>query len=359
MSIEFIGMIAGRLASEVIAPQGPAVDPEFVQRFAKAHEDGGFDRILIGYYSNGPDGFLIGALAASATTRLGLLLAHRPGFVAPTVAARKFATLDQISRGRLAMHVISGGDDQDQRRDGDWLDHDGRYARSEEYVGILKRLWSSSAPVSHSGAFYRFEGASPEPATFGGGALPIYVGGSSDAAISLAAKHADVYALWGEPLDEARETIRRVRAAAAREGRRVRISLSTRPIIGPTEDAAWARAEEIRAETLRLRGGAEPQRPANAGSRRLLEAAARGEVLDDRLWTPIAAITGAKGNTTALVGTAEQVADALVRYWEIGVTTFLIRGFDPLADAIVYGRDLLPLVRERIARRLEDLPVAI
>ncbi len=83
------------------------------------HEESGFDRVLIGYYSDAPDGFVVAGDALAHTERLGVLLAHRPGFVAPTVAARKLATLDQFSDGRLAVHVISGGSDADQRRDGD------------------------------------------------------------------------------------------------------------------------------------------------------------------------------------------------------------------------------------------------
>ena len=73
--------------------------------------------------------------------------------------------------------------------------------------------------------------------------------------------------------------------------------------------------------------------------------------MDRRLWTGAAAVTGARGNTTALVGTPEQVAEALVDYYDLGVTTFLIRGFDPLADNIDYGRHLLPLTKKLIAER--------
>src|SRR5215470_7039716 len=92
-------------------------------------------------------------------------------------------------------------------------------------------------------------------------------------------------------------------------------------------------------------------RPQNVGSKRLLAAAAAGEVLDERLWTAVAAATGARGNTTALVGTPTQVAESLLAYYDLGVTTFLIRGFDPLEDAIDYGRELIPRVRELVARR--------
>ncbi|MGO9602749.1 MAG: LLM class flavin-dependent oxidoreductase [Candidatus Binataceae bacterium] len=355
MSVEFIGMIGTQAASEIHPPKGPAIDVDYVRRFAQAHEQSGFDRVLIGYFSNGADGFVVGTYVSTVTERLGLMLAHRPGFVAPTLAARKLATLDQFSGGRLALHVISGGDDDDQLKDGDQLPHDERYARTDEYVEVLRRIWTADKPVDHEGKYYKFKKSYSDVKPLQKPYIPIYFGGSSDAAIDVAGKHADVYALWGEPLAEAERTIARVRASAARYGRSVRFSLSTRPILAATEEAAWSRANDIIETIRKVRGramlGAPQKTPQNAGSQRLLAAAAQGRVLDKRLWTEVAAATGARGNTTALVGTPAQVAESLLAYYDIGVTTFLIRGFDPLEDSIDYGRELLPIVRREIARR--------
>jgi alkanesulfonate monooxygenase len=355
MSVEFIGMIGTQIASEIHVLRGPLIDVDYVRRFAQAHEQAGFDRILIGYFSNGADGFVVASYAAFVTEKLKLMLAHRPGFVAPTVAARKLATLDQFSGGRLAVHIITGGDDGEQRKDGDFLSHDERYARTGEYVEILRRIWTADKPVDHEGRYYRFQRASPDVRPVQQPYPPIYFGGASDAAIEIAGKHADVYALWGEPLEEAARTIARVRASAARHGRSVRFSLSTRPVLADTEGAAWDRARQIIETIRRIRGqamlpgaGALPQ---NIGSQRLLQAAAKGTVLDQRLWTEVAAATGARGNTTALVGTPVQVGESLLKYYDLGVTTFLIRGFDPLDDAIDYGRELIPFVRRQIERR--------
>ena len=129
MTVEFVGMIGTRDTSETRPATGPAVDPDYVRRFARAHEDAGFDRILVAYGSATPDATQVAAYAAAHTTDLGLLIAHRPGFVAPTTAARTFATLDQLSGGRVAVHTITGGADPRQRRDGDHLTKDDRHAR--------------------------------------------------------------------------------------------------------------------------------------------------------------------------------------------------------------------------------------
>jgi alkanesulfonate monooxygenase SsuD/methylene tetrahydromethanopterin reductase-like flavin-dependent oxidoreductase (luciferase family) len=186
MTIEFIGMIHHRHASEIHPPASLVLDRGYIRDFAQAAEAGGFDRLLVGYDSDAPDGFLVAASAASHTDRIGFLVAHRPGFVAPTVAARKFVTLDQITAGRAAIHVISGGDDVDQHRDGDWLNKDERYARTDEYVHILKRIWTEQGTISHAGAYYRFEDASTAVRCVQQPRIPIYFGGASDAAIDAA-----------------------------------------------------------------------------------------------------------------------------------------------------------------------------
>jgi alkanesulfonate monooxygenase len=371
MPVEFIGMISTKDQSEIRGSRGPVVDRGYVRRFARAHEDAGFDRVLIGYSSSQPDGAQVAAYAAAHTERLSFLIAHRPGFVAPTLAARTFATLDQFAGGRIAVHIITGGSDGEQRRDGDHLSKDERYERTDEYLDIVKQAWTSDAPFGYHGRYYQVEDFYADVRSPQQPRIPLYFGGSSQAAYRVGGKHADVYALWGEPLAETAEQIASVRAAAAAAGRSEppRISVSFRPILGPTEDLAWERAHRILETTKanlaafqgqwrRPTGGLGGRAPQNAGSQRLLAAAAKGELHDRALWTPLAAATGAAGNSTALVGTPDTVAQALLDYTGIGVTTLLIRGYDPYDDAIDYGRYLLPLVRDEAARRERQQPAA-
>src|SRR3984957_10407875 len=286
MPVEMIGWIAPRVSSEILPASAPRFPAEVVAETARTRERAGFDRVLIGYFSDAPDGFLVGAQAAMVTERLGFLLAHRPGFVAPPVAARKLATLDQLSGGRLAVHIISGGSDADQAKDGDWTDHHARYRRSAEYMALLRRTWTETAPFDHEGAFYRTRGTYAEIRCRQQPHIPIYGGGGSDAAIGSLAPHVDVFMLWGEPLKETALFMDRVRRAAALSGRDPTFSLSTRPILAATEGAAWDRARAIRDRVLLNRGGAPAPKRQNAGSRRLLQAAAEAEVHDTCLWTP-------------------------------------------------------------------------
>ena len=257
----------------------------------------------------------------------------------------------------MAVHTITGGHDAEQRRDGDYLDHDERYDRTDEYLTILRRAWTSSEPFDFEGRHYRFEGYAPGVLPYGDRHLPLFFGGSSEAAYRVGGKHADTFMLWGEPLAETAEQIASVRAAAEAAGRPApRISVSFRPIIAPTEELAWERAHGI---LDRIKNGPglsflqerKPGAPQNEGSRRLLRAAEKGDLHDRALWTPTATAAGAGGNTTALVGSPETVAAAILDYVEIGVDTVLIRGYDPLDDAVDYGRYVIPLVRQELAGR--------
>ena len=351
MPVEVIGWTAPDVSSEYIGRVSPVFSLDVLTETARVHQAADFDRVLIGYFAHQSDGFLIGAHTASVTERLGLLLAHRPGFVAPTLAARKLATLDQISGGRLAVHIISGGSDVDQAADGDFVDHDGRYRRSTEYVGLLRQMWTSTEPFDHKGEFYEVNGAYSVIVCRQAPHIPIYGGGGSDAAIASLAPHLDVFMLWGEPLAETAAMMQRVRVSAATVGRTPAFSVSTRPILGRTEGEAWERAHRIHDVVaanptfahLRAR------QVENVGSQRLLAAAARSDVHDTCLYTALAAASGALGNSTALVGTPQTVAHALLEYYALGATRLLIRGYDPLSDAEDYGRDLIPRLRELVA----------
>lgn len=353
MSIEFIGYIATQPGSEIHPRSGSTIQPEYVEKVAKAHEDAGFDRALVAFHSNSPDSAFVAAHAASVTNRLKFLVAHRPGFIAPTLAARQFATLDVFNGGRTAVHIITGGDDKELRADGSFIGKDERYARTDEYLDVVRQEWTRDTPFDYQGEYYQLEGAHSAVKSPQLPHIPLYFGGSSPAAIAVAGKHADVYALWGETYEQVREVVKQVRAEAAKHGRTIRFSLSLRPILAETEEKAWARADSIlqKATAIAQANGFVRREPPNEGSRRLLAAAAQGSRLDKRLWTGIAGLLGAQGNSTSLVGTPEQVAEALLDYYDLGITTFLIRGFDPLDDAIDYGRKLIPLTRELVAQR--------
>lgn len=361
MPVEFLGIATTNDQSETTALTTRPFDLGYLERIVRAHADNGWTRVLFAYGSSGPEPAALAAHVAARVPDIELLLAHRPNVSYPTYAAKTFATLDQLSGGRLSVHFITGGNDHEQGREGDRLTKDERYARTQEYIQVVKRAWSSSEPFDHHGEFYDFEDFVLDAKPFEGRTPTISFGGSSDAAYRVGAAEADIYAVWGEPLDRTREQIERVHAEAAAAGRAEppRIHAAFRPIVAPTTELAWEKAHRVldRIEARKAAAGGVLSRrhpidsPQNAGSQRLLEIAAAGERYDDVLWTATARATGGAGNSNALVGTPDEVANALLAYYDLGVRVISARGYDLLDDAVDFGRYVIPLVREGVAER--------
>lgn len=362
MPVEFLGIAANHDGTETRARSAGALDLPYAVKLARAHEDNGWDRVLFAYHSGSPDPAQVAAHVAAHTERLNLVVAHRPNTAYPTLTAKTFATLDHISNGRFEVHVITGGSTADQSAEGDHLDKDARYARTREFIRILKQAWTSNEPFDFDGEHYRFENFLADIKPLQTPRPRISFGGSSPAAYAVGAQEADVFALWGEPLAGTAEQIETIRAAAAAAGRALpTIQVAFRPILGATDELAWEKAERtlgdihaLQAEGASVSRGRlrrSGSRPENAGSQRLLAAAEAGERHDRALWTATSAATAGGGNSTALVGTPETVAAALLDYYDLGVRIFSARGYHLYDDAVDVGRHVIPLVREEVARR--------
>ena len=155
MTVEFIGYVGHFNSSETMKREGPAIDLDHIEAIAKAQEYVGFDRILVAFNSTSAESILVAQHVANVTQRLKLMIAHRPGFTAPTLAARQLATLDHISRGRVGVHIITGGNDVELAQDGDHLSKDGRYARTSEYLDVVRQEWTAATPFDYVGKYYR------------------------------------------------------------------------------------------------------------------------------------------------------------------------------------------------------------
>src|SRR4029077_5251103 len=196
-----------------------------------------------------------------------------------------------------------------------------RFCCSAQFLDVVRAEWRSEKPFNYEGKYYQVQNGFSQVKPHRSEGIPIFVGGGSDAAIEVAGKHADTFALWGESYAQVRDVTSRVRAAAAKHGRPTpRFSLSVRPILADTEEKAWAKADEILARATALQDKTGYRKPADghatAGARRLLALAGHGTRIDKRLWTEIARLTGANSNTTALVGTPEQVAEVFGDYYD-------------------------------------------
>ena len=176
----------------------------------------------------------------------------------------------------------------------------------------------------------------------------LFFGGASEGALEMGARHCDVYAIYAEPLASTRERMAQFRAQAAAFGRKPGFNVSVRPIIAATEGAAWDKANKILAGMTGKKGWSRQEAtsgPVDNAGKRLMSFALESDIHDERLWMPIARATGALGNTSCLVGTPEQVAQAILEYYRLGVGSFLIRGFDPFNDTVDFGRELIPRIK--------------
>lgn len=294
------------------------------------------------------DAWLATAMLSEVTERLKFLVAFRPGLLSPTLAAQMAATFQRLSGGRLLLNVVTGGEAVEQRSYGDFLDKDARYARTDEFLHIVRALWRGET-VDHAGAHLRVEGARlaqlPDPVP------PVYFGGSSAAAGPVAARHSDVYLTWGEPPAQVAEKLDRIRAVAAGAGRELRFGIRLHVIARDTAEQAWAQAgrlldgidaADVRAaqEGLR-RSESEGQRrmlALHGGSRDALEVA-------PNLWAGFGLVRGGAG--TALVGSHTEVADRIAEYHALGIDEFILSGHPHLEEAYWFGEGVLPILRSR------------
>jgi len=317
-------------------------------------EKHGWDGALLGTSWGRPDTFTVATALAARTATFEPLIAVRPGYWQPAHLASAAATLDHLSGGRVRVNIVSGQDDLAAYGDAEG-DQAHRYARTREFLQIVRRLWTQES-VTYAGEHFRVTGSTLDqrPVARPGRPHPrLYFGGASAAAERVAAAEADVQLFWGEPLDGIAERIDRLRALEAEVGREhppLEFGLRITTLVRDTTEQAWADAE---AKVARLAARPDHEQPGGrpwgrrsaVGQRRLLDLARRGDVLDDILYTAPGRAGGGGAGTTWLVGTAREVAGALRRYERLGVTHFVLSDTPYLPEIERQGRELVPLLR--------------
>ncbi|GAT09301.1 LLM class flavin-dependent oxidoreductase [Mycolicibacterium novocastrense] len=320
----------------------------YLAEVARAADRLGYEGVLTPTGTWCEDAWLSASALLAETERLKFLVAFRPGLTPPTLAAQQAATLQRFSGGRVLLNIVSGGDDVEQRRFGDWLDHDQRYARTGEFLHIVDSIWRGES-LDFEGDYYKVADARvsepPDP-------LPqIYFGGSSPAALPIAAQYVDVYLTWGEPPQDAAAKIARVRELAEQRGRTVRFGVRLHTISRDTSAAAWAVANEMltglsaeqiaKATALHAKSQSEGQRRMTAlhGGR-----TDRLEIYPN-LWAGVGLVRGGAG--TALVGSHEEVANLIYEYYSLGFDEFILSGYPHLEEAYWFAEGVLPLLKRK------------
>ncbi|MFD3975520.1 LLM class flavin-dependent oxidoreductase [Streptomyces cyaneofuscatus] len=315
----------------------------YLAQIARAAEDVGFTGVLTPTGAWCEDAWLTTAMVSQHTERLKFLVAFRPGFISPTLAAQMASTYQRQTGGRLLLNVVTGGESHEQRAYGDFLDKDARYARTGEFLEIVRQLWDGKT-VDLDGEHLHVEQARltqlPDPVP------DVYFGGSSPAAGRVAARHADVYLTWGEPPAQVAEKIAWIRSLAAEQGRTVRFGIRLHVITRDTSQAAWAEADRLLAgfDPATVRSVQEGlARSESEGQRRMLELHGGGRdglEIHPNLWAGIGLVRGGAG--TALVGSHAEVADRIREYHALGIDEFVLSGYPHLEEAYWFGEGVLP-----------------
>ncbi|WP_072814707.1 LLM class flavin-dependent oxidoreductase [Rhodococcus zopfii] len=328
----------------------------YLASIARAAEEFGFTGALTPTGAWCEDAFLTTAMVARESERIAFLVAFRPGLISPTLAAQMAATFSLHAPGRILLNVVTGGEAHEQRAYGDHLGKDDRYARADEFLSIVRRLWAGET-VTHRGRHLDVDEAAL--ATLPNPVPPLYFGGSSPAAGPVAAEHSDVYLTWGEPPAAVAQKIAWIRDLAAARGRTVRFGIRLHVISRDTAEEAWAQADNL-VTALGPEAVATAQaglaRSESEGQRRMLalhEAHRRsGDWRDARnlevtpnLWTGIGLVRGGAG--TALVGSHSEVADRIAEYAALGIEEFVLSGYPHLEELYWFGEGVLPILRER------------
>lgn len=327
--------------------------PEYIQTIAKAAEDGGFSTLLLPVGANCLDAMVVAANLIAHTDKLNILFAVRPGFVSPTVFAKQFATLDQWSNGRVHFNIVTGGSPTELNADGDFLDHDARYRRTKEFIQILNRLFAGET-FNHNGEFYQLKNAkllvktTKQPQVFFGGSSPI--------AKKVAAELADVYMLWGETIENTKKELDEIKKLVADHQREVSYSISFQVVLGDTEEEAWNNANKLISKidktALEFKNGLKKTGEAIGVKRlhQLMENSKENNFkIGPNLWAGLTQVLS--GNSIALVGTPDQIADRIVEFVELGFDKVLLRGFPHLETIQNVASFIIPRVKERLENK--------
>ena len=325
-----------------------APDRDYLAQVALAAESHGFEAMLTPCGTGCEDAWIATASLVPVTKRIKFLVAFRPGLLSPTLAAQMASTYQRMSGGRMLVNVVTGAEPRELRRFGDFADKSTRYDRTGEFLDIMRRSWTGE-PVDFVGKHYTVEGATtravPDPVP------EIYFGGASDDAKAVAAAHADVYLVWGEPPSAARKQLLDVKERAANLGRTLRYGIRFHVIARPTSEAAWTAADGLLAgisdEDI-AEARADFEATMSEGQRRMAELHGSDSgrlVIHPNVWAGIGLVRGGAG--TAIVGSYDEVADRLEEYQQHGFDEFILSGYPHLEEAHWVGEGVMPELRRR------------
>jgi alkanesulfonate monooxygenase len=326
---------------------------DYLAEIARAAEISGFQGGLLPSFPMTDEPWAISSFLARETRTFRFMIAFQPGFLNPVTAARMTASLQRATGGRALYNIITGGGGPQQLWWGDSVAHDDRYARTAEFLDVLRGVWSGGGSYTHHGKFYRVENAGL-PEILAKESFPeIYFSGSSDAALVSAAKHADYYLSWLEPSAQLAEKFSRVKERTAQLGRKIKCAVRVDIVARATEEEAWrevSRGFENADPTLvaGFKGGPGSTGDSvgaarQSGLRPRTLNSYRDLIIEPNVWSGFTLLRG--GQTNGIVGNYQQVAEKLDQLVQLGADAFILASTPHLEEAYRVGEEVLPLVR--------------
>jgi len=334
-------------AHHVTSNDSALPDVEQQAAFCRAGEEAGIEGMLMNFGWHEPDAIILSTAIAMNTTRMKFIIAYRSGLMCPTTFVQQINTMSALVDGRVAINVIAGHSPEEQRYYGDYLSHDERYARTEEFLDVCNRFWYGSGEVDFEGRYYRVERGklrTPFVSSDGARGPELYIAGNSEEARRVAISQGSCWMMMADAPSKIAPKVGPVLHAGRSIG--LRLTIVGRPTRAESLDAA----REMVARAEQLNGKSAEQRfvgSTDSASLRSTYALAENEWLTPWLWTGLVRTHGAP--SIALVGSPDEIADGLMEFKAIGITQFIISGWPKLDEMLFFGREVLPRVREREA----------
>jgi alkanesulfonate monooxygenase len=329
-------------------------DPEQQAGFCRRAEESGIDALLVDFGFAKPDPMLLAAVLGRATQKIKFILAYRSGLFSPTMFVQQINTLSALIQGRLLLNIVAGYSPEEQRAYGDFLSHDERYQRTEEFLAVCRSLWESSGEANYRGKYYCIERASLKtPFVSPDRSFPeIIIGGGSTAAQELAIKQGTCWMQLADTPARISNSISSVLAHGVEAGLRVCI------IARPTHDEAIQAAQAIIGAndySRRLSGNKDFFAKTDSVSFKKAYELGDTEWLTPNLWTGAVRVQGP--TAIALVGSPEEIASTILDYKSIGISQFILSGWPKLEEMVYFGQKVLPLIRQReVERAAQEVP---
>lgn len=324
---------------------------EMFDTVTQAADRAGFEYMLVPVQTACWEAWMSSAMMVAKSERIKMLVAARPGYINPALLAKMISTFDQLSGGRICINLIAGASDEEALADGIKFSKEERYDVMEEEVEILKAIWTSKGRVDFEGKYYQLKGTLMRPTVYQHPYPKFYLGGGSDRAKLMSAKHADVHLFWGDHPDRIAEQIKSIRQLAGEYGREHDIGFGMRlqVVCRETEEEAWDFANGL------IEGASDKHKSmirtmfaASEANRRMQELSeTEDDLILPNLWTGITKVRPGAG--VAVVGNPSQCAATLQRFIDVGCHSFCLSGYLHHEEAERFGKWVRPIIERNNA----------